>query len=288
MKGEAMEQAVEQEDDPTIKALMEESFGPSEGAPMSADRIERGLDKMAALSTGEAGLEFLEENATGLAPSELDTRLCFRCGTTAPASSCARCGVAGYCSRECQTQDWGKSGAWGGHKKQCAGYKVLGRSQVVAVEIGREVISAKLTAMRLYICPFAVYHGSGYGSGAPRGFLFVQFSCSLAELALPVPRDCAGRSLEQGERAALVHFVREEFDEEISGSDDRLASMRTALVGAVESHDDHQKCVVLTRTRCGYTAVLLQQLVPEWRIARALADDCAGHDGALQIDLDDL
>lgn len=278
--------------DPTLKALMEESFGPSaEEQQQSTDRVERGLDKIAALSMSDAGIQFCQEVADSLAPSALqDVRQCFRCAAPSPRASCSKCGVASYCGRECQTKDWGgKTGAWGGHKTQCAAYKALGRAQEVAPADRCAVIEAKLVAMRLYLCPFAICHGSAMGTGAPRGFAFVQFGCSLAQLALPVPQDCAGRPLDPGERSALVQFVTlAEFDADIVQSDSRLGAVQEKLHAAVDGHDDHKHCVVLVRSSCGFTAVVLQLLVPDWRVSRTLAEDCAGKEGAMQIDLDDL
>ena len=283
--------------DATLKALMQEQFGPARAVDETADPetcVRRGLDEVEALSQldlGADGFRWLDEITDGLLPSVLhQPRRCFTCGTPSPASSCAKCGVASYCNRDCQTKDWSaKTGAWGGHKKQCAAYKSLGQQQQVeSAEERRLIVEKALASIRLYMCPFAIFHGSGYGTRAPRGCVFVQFGCSVDELALPAPRACDGRPLETGDRSALVHFATlEEYDAEIAQSDKRLSAVREALVRAIEGHDDRQHVVVLLRAACGYTAVILQRLVPEWRVARQLADEYANRD-CLQINLDDL
>jgi hypothetical protein len=277
--------------DPTLHALMQDAFGPPGDAPASENRLERGLETMAAFSEPEASppLRWLHESAyDGNADAGLsETRRCFTCHAPSPKSSCAKCGVAGYCGRECQMADWGKRGMWGGHKQQCAAYKSLGRSQLLEASQCHTVVEKLLAQLRLTLCPFALGNGSGSGiSGAPRGFVFAQVGCSLAQLALPAPRDCAGQRLPPGERAVLLHFVTlAEFDADIADIDPRFAAARTSLADAVESHDDQQEVVVLARTACGYVAVLGQPLVPEWRIARTLATEFEGKP-ELEVQLD--
>ena len=150
----------------------------------------------------------------------------------------------------------------------------------------RRVLEALAVKMRLYVCPFALARGSGGGGGAPRGFAFLQIHCTLPTLALPAPRDCAGHALPAGERAVLVQFcTMAEYEAEIAPADAQLAELGGALAEAVATHDDHTAVVVVLRAACGFAALCLQPMVPEWRVARALADEYAERE-ALQIDLD--
>ena len=271
--------------DPTLNALMRETFGPPADSP-GDDRIERGMAAVEQLSeTADGAIRWLHASEQ-LAPSVLPTtRLCFRCGKPEPKSSCAKCGVAGYCGRDCQLADWGKKGEWGGHKSHCAIYRALGRSQCITD--GRAVVERLLTRLRLYICPFALAHGSGGGEGKPRGCLFVQVGCSLSHLALPAPRDCAGHRLQADERQCMIDFISPAtFEAEIAPSDATLATLVAPLAGAVANHDDRAEAVVLLRASCGYTLLLVQPLVPEWRVAKAMAEQYANVE-TLQIDLDD-
>lgn len=65
-------------------------------------------------------LQRIELGYDGVASSN-ETPVCFRCGKDdAKLSHCAKCSVAGYCSRDCQVQDW-KTGTGGGHKHSCQG-----------------------------------------------------------------------------------------------------------------------------------------------------------------------
>ena len=224
--------------DPTLQALMEQNFGPPDGAQPDMDRVQRGLaevarlsdpaegaaaagaaDATAAVSDGEGGMQirWLHE-APPLAPEPPPTQplpmasstACFRCGASGATASCARCGVAAYCSKECQRSDWGKGGAFGGHKTLCARYKLLGRDMVVPVADRRAVVAELVARTRLYVCPFAVHHAEH--SSSP-GFAFVQSECTLAELALPAPRDTHGRPLERPRSLHLMFMALGEYDE---------------------------------------------------------------------------
>ena len=255
-----------------------------------------GLEQVATLSEAdEARPEWLFGAAQEPPPHrrlpEDTPRLCFGCGCAAPLSSCAKCGVAGYCGRQCQAGDWGKQGRWGGHKAQCAGYQRLGRAQRLATgDDTRACVEGLLARLRLYLCPFALCHGSGGEAGGPRGFCLVQCATTLDVLALPAPRDCAGRPLPPAERAAMLQFTTvAEFDEDIAPiAPERLGPVRAALVRAVESHDDHATVVVLVLTPdCEHTALLLLPLVPAWRVAKQMAAEYEGRE-AIELQLDDL
>ncbi len=280
--------------DATMASLMAETFGPADGdaqAETGKGRVERGLDQIAEMTdpASQGLVEWLLSSDDALDPCgyDADAKVCFRCGAPSPKSNCARCGVAGYCDRDCQTADWGKKGAFGGHKVLCAGYKSLGKAQCVPPAARRAAVESILAQIRLYLCPFALYHGSGGGEGKERGFCFVQSPCSLAQLALPAPRDCAGRPLEEG-RSVILHFVTlSEFETEIAPRDAALtARVGEPLTEAVARHDDRSQVAVLLRTGCGYVGVAIVPLVPEWRVCKALAADYEQH-SALQLNIDD-
>ena len=292
--------------DPTLKKLMEDNFGPpaDAGATQEEDRIAKGLETVQELSDPAATspIKWLHEGGESLAPPLEEPRKCFTCSKPNPSSSCAKCGVASYCSRECQVSDWGKKGEFGGHKACCAAYKVLGRDQKVAAEPAarRAVIEAFLARVRLYLCPFVLCKsgaassvgGKKKGAKKPavasRGFAFVQCGCSLAQLALPAPRDCAGYRLPPGERGCLLHYVTlAEFEADIVGSDPSFELAREPLASAVAQHDERQEIAVLVRTACGLVFVALHPLVPEWRVAVTMAAEYEAQD-ALQLDLDDI
>ena len=293
----------EETSDPLLESMMNDAFGPPDtnnNTDGGEHRLERGLDAVAALSDDAqgGGVRWAHEDALSLNEPPLisDPRHCFACGKPSPKSWCAKCGVAGYCSRDCQMLDWSakKGGRWGGHKAQCAGYKALGRDQSLADTARRATLEQLLARVRLYLCPFALANGSGGGRKGgnaperPRGLCFLQLGCTLSQLALPAPRDCAGNALPPGERSALLHWVTlEEFDAEISGSDPALSRAAAPLADAVGTHDDLNEVVVLVRAGCGFAAVLVQPLVPERRVCLTLATEYEGRD-CLQIDCDDL
>ena len=212
-------------EDPTIKALMAENFGPPDGE--DEGRLERGLSKVQELTSAERGesCRWLHSGNGEEDPVRLGERVCFRCGNGGSLSSCAKCGVAAYCGQDCQRADWGKKGAFGGHKLACDGYKALGRLQQVAEADRRLAFERLLAKVRLHMCPFAVHHGSARGAG----IILVQSENSLAELTLPVPRDCSGRRLERS--VILQHLLLEELDEmrAVDPCADELARARDAI-----------------------------------------------------------
>jgi len=274
--------------DPTLKGLMEDAFGPaSDGS--RGDRMERGLEAAAGLADPERHVvQWLDEIADNPTADKLsDPRLCFCCGAEAPRSHCSRCGVASYCNKACQSSDWGNQGRWGGHKTLCSQYQQLGKAQAIAPDRRRAVLEATLARLRLYVCPFALCHGSGGESGKPRGCVFVQLGCSLATLALPAPRDCSGRVLAADERAALIHFISGAELDEVCQTDVRIAALKERIDTAIRSHDDRQYVCVLARAACGFTALLLQPMVPAWNVARTLASEYERQE-CLQINLDVL
>lgn len=279
--------------DPTIEKLMRENFGPSaEDPPQAAeDKLVRGLDASAKLSdpaNDEAtAVAWLHEcDGYNWKDPLSETRKCFRCHKDAPTAGCAKCRVAGYCGRECQVADWKA-----GHKQECEAYARLGKCQVLNGPAERRAtVERFLAQIRTTLCPFALGNGSGGSSkrkALPRGFVFVQVGCTLPTLALPAPRDCAGHRLPPDERGCLLHFVTlSEFDADIVATDPQLSAARDPLAHAIERHDDHKEVVVLIRSRCGFVAVLMQPLVPEWRVARQMGRDFEGMP-ELALTLDD-
>ena len=268
-----------------------------EEAPAAAPKEEKPLSYPAV--TKDAPLSYPAVTDAGrtqrATPVDETPRLCFHCAKPAPVAWCGKCGVAGYCGRDCQTADW-KRGKWGGHKAQCAAYKVLGRQQLLATSsVRRAAIEALLASVRLHLCPFALAHGSGgtrgtakskTGTESPRGAVFVQLGCTLTQLALPAPRDCFGVVLPPGERSLLLHWVTlAEFDAEIVLTSPAFARARPMLAEAIAKHDDETEVVTLVRAHCGFVAVVVQMLVPERRVGITLAKEFEGRE-AVQIDLD--
>lgn len=310
---DALEDFIDRDDeqplDPTLRALMEDAFGPPEDGTKSQaeetheDKLAKGLETVNTLSSPDAvTIRWLHEGGVCKPPPLKEPRLCFACAKPSPTAGCSKCGVAGYCGRECQTADWGKKGAFGGHKLHCNMYKTLGKQQLLNdPAFRRATLEALLARIRLYMCPFVLSKSGGADSvkgkgkgkkqstvAAKRGFAFVQLGCTLAEMALPCPRSCSGHRLVAGDRAILLHFVTlAEFESEVVASDpEAFSAARAPLASAVASHDEKQELVVLMRTACGLVHVATHPLVPEWRVAVTMASEYDSQE-ALQLDLDD-
>jgi hypothetical protein len=220
--------------DALLQGLMEQTFGPKDGADRG-ESVQRGLEEVARLSAARPDFvrRWLHETPSAEAPPAETERLCFRCGAGGAAATCAKCGVAVYCSRECQKVDWGKGGAFGGHKSLCERYKWLGREQRVPPEEHRTMVAELITRTKLYLCPFLVHHAE---QGAPSsGFGFVQSECTLAELALPAPRDAWGRPLERPRSLVLMWMSLEEFPEYVAETGDTRAPPPELLAAAASS-----------------------------------------------------
>eukprot|EP00588_Corethron_pennatum_P010426 CAMPEP_0194267214 /NCGR_PEP_ID=MMETSP0169-20130528/1813_1 /TAXON_ID=218684 /ORGANISM="Corethron pennatum, Strain L29A3" /LENGTH=285 /DNA_ID=CAMNT_0039008025 /DNA_START=121 /DNA_END=978 /DNA_ORIENTATION=- len=223
---------------------------------------------------------------------------CFGCGkengSGATLLQCARCAVALYCTKKCQTADWKGNGTAGGtgHKHSCGVYKDVGKGMDFGASYAppgtvrdrrRAAIAGLFRRVRLYLCPFAVHHSE---AGAGRGFVFLQSPCTLAEIALPDPvlANGEGSSL----RSVLMHrLVFAEFDTEVIRDDFEMATCRTELSAAVAEYDEEKEVVVCARFRCGGLFVFISPLVPEYRVCLALAGDYAGRD-AVQLNIDDV
>ena len=227
---------------------------------------------------------WLHDTPPAGAPPANTERRCFRCGAGGAAATCAKCGVACYCSRECQKADWGKGGAFGGHKSLCERYKWLGREQRVPPEEHRTILTELITRTKLYVCPFFVHHAEASAPGS--GFGFVQSECTLAELALPAPRDVWGRPLAQPRSLVIMWMSLEEFPEYVAETGDTRAPPAELLATAAAARAEDE-LLLLVRTSCGACAALVVPVVPELRVCRTLATEYAGKP-VLQLDLDDL
>lgn len=62
--------------------------------------------------------------------------------------------------------------------------------------------------------------------------------------------------------------------------------IRSPLEAAVEASNPKKEVVVLMKARCGYMAVAVLPLVPEFPVCRQLGVEYVGKD-ALQLNLDD-
>ena len=227
----------EEPQDAMMQGLMEQTFGPPDG-PDRGERVQRGLEEVARLS--DARPDFVRRWLHEAPPMAAETepppaeteRLCFRCGTGGAAACCAKCGVAVYCSKECQKVDWGKGGSFGGHKSLCPRYKWLGREQRVPPEEHRTIVAELITRTKLYLCPFFVHHAE---QSVGSGFGFVQSECTLAELALPAPRDAWGRPLGRSRSLVLMWMSLDEFPEYVAETGDARAPPQELLAEAANT-----------------------------------------------------
>ena len=203
------------------------------------------MEELSVADAGDGSIHWLHEGScVGDDVEPLGPRVCFRCGKSAPPASCAKCGVAAYCDQDCQKADWGKKALFGGHKVRtrclggtqsrgrsprfppsriarfhratnatdpfqaaCAVYKMLGRAQQLPPAEQKPIFERLLASVRLRMCPFAL---SQHGSRG-RGLVLIQSDCTLAQLALPTPRDCSGRL--EPRSVVLQYLDLEEMDE---------------------------------------------------------------------------
>jgi hypothetical protein len=225
--------------------------------------------------------------------------VCFGCGREQeqPASNttqhtpflkCAKCRVAGYCSKNCQVADWKKQ-----HKLACTTYArvVVGENRSLQIESEQDQAEARneiFARIRFYACPYAVTRHAVLG----RGFLFIQSDLTLAALSLPVPIDIVTGRLTPGIiRSVMVHYLTlGEYDQEVCRDDFEMAAVRTELQHAVASYETELQVVVLMRFRCGHMALGTATLVPDYKVCQLLGRDYFGATdaGALQLNLDDV
>ena len=201
---------------------------------------------------------------------------------------CAKCKVAGYCTKECQIKDWKE----GGHKAACATYARLAEATSCDTSMRLPSVTDRQAArnevfgrIRFYACPYAVTKLRQLG----RGFLFVQTDRTLACLSLAQPKDCWGRPT--GMRSVLIHYLTlGEYDQEVCRDDFEMASVRSELQQAVNSFDEQTEVVVLMRFRCGHLALGTSPLCSDFTLCQQLGQSYFAESsaGALQLNLDDL
>ena len=239
------------------------------------------------LKTAELGYD--EKNSI---QQQHEGPVCFHCGKEATGASsfpkCSKCGVASYCSRDCQVSHWKSGGDKIGHKHSCTAYKRVGDDMMIIFSDDKDLARQDvLSRIRFYAFPYAVYKASTAG----RGFLFVQSDSSLAVMSLPIPVLSNGRSCPH-QRSILLHWLTmQEYDKEVCMDDFEMAAMRVELKSAVESYDDKVEIPVLMRFRCGHVAVGTAPLVPDYKLCQILGKEYYGHgqeSGAVQLNIDDI
>ncbi|KAL3940709.1 MAG: hypothetical protein SGBAC_004805 [Bacillariaceae sp.] len=240
------------------------------------NRLDNPLAKTPSIVTWVQSLDLGYDGPTPPA------KICFRCGTSAPTSKCGKCGIAYYCNRECQTNDWGK----GHHKHACFSYSRLSllpakdTMESTKMSIRNEIFGR----IRFYACPYAVFKTQELG----KGFLFIQSNCTLAQLSLTIPKDTTGRTIE---RSILMHFLTlGEFDSDVISDDFEMAATRTKLQELVNMYNSEKEVVLLLRLRCGHVSLGKGVLVPDYQICKKLGVDYYSENnaGAVQLNLDDL
>jgi hypothetical protein len=211
--------------------------------------------------------------------------VCFSCGKppkmeSSGLSKCAKCGIASYCSRECQIKDWKE----GRHRLACPSYrrlKKLALNNHVTQTIIRNEIFGRI---RFYACPYAIFKTQELGNG----FLFVQSNNTLQDLSLHISKDTTGRILE---RSVLMHFLTMgEFDVDLVSDDFEMAAVRTELQKLVSTYNQKKELILLFRSRCGHVALGKGVLVPDYGICKKLGQDYYSENtaGSVQLNLDDI
>jgi len=263
---------------------------------MSANTTDSPPAPFRWLKTAELG--YAEDANTKNSNQQMDEqqdeegRVCFHCGkeeaneVTFP--KCSKCGVASYCSRDCQVSNWKSGGDKMGHKFTCTAYKRVGEDMMIMFSDDKDAARQDvLSKIRFYAFPYAVYKASKAG----RGFLFVQSDSSLAVMSLPIPILSNGRSCPQ-QRSVFLHWLTmEEYDKEVCRDDFEMAAMRNELKSAVETYEEKVEVPVLTRFRCGQIAVGIAPLVPDYKLCQILGKEYYGHgqdSGAVQLNIDDV
>jgi hypothetical protein len=245
--------------------------------------------------------ETLELGYKGAASSNIEREntnncLCFSCSEgSVKLSKCSKCGVAGYCSKECQTKDWKPlSKGGGGHKSSCASYARLELGEDANVheirikeEPAKETVRNEiLRRVRLYAFAYAVHRSSTLG----KGFLFLQSDSTLATLSTPFPKDGYGHPM-VNKRAILMHYLTlGEYDREVCRDDFEMVSVRSKLQTAVEEYDEQKELVLLMRFRCGHVALGKAKLVPDYGICKVVGLQyfAESSESAVQLNLDDV
>lgn len=246
---------------------------------------------------------------TAALPFDIPSSGCFFCGNMLESlSTCAKCKVAKYCSRDCQLSDWKSGASWATpadssqssatvvpnvpHKHLCKALQIYGGASLTfSTDDKKETVCNTLWKnIRFYACPYSIHHSDTLG----KGFCFIQSQSTLSQIAIP-------RSVfsslyyeqRQDQRSVLIHFLTVgEYDQELCRDDFELASVRDELVAAVNEYDREKELVILMRFRCGYVTLgTVKKLVPDLKVCRALGRDYYANNRTmktLQLNLDDL
>lgn len=224
---------------------------------------------------------------------------------TTKLSTCAKCQVVTYCSRECQVANWkkgsddGDGGGAGAHKFTCSAYQRVGTDMILTYPSDKE--SARedfFHRVRFYASPYFVHKSrmaaaEHYPSLPPaqqpqqqnekqRGFLFVQSDSTLAEMSLPKPILANGRPMTKP-RSVLLHYLTvQEYSDELCRDDFELVAVSGELQRAIfECNVDsdarnRKEYVVLMRFRCGHVAVGIVPLIPDYGLCVMLGEQYYG------------
>ena len=278
-------------EDTVMQKLMTETFGPSKEAEQESDRVQRGLDKMSELEREAPNLRWLYESPLPRTERQARPLQCLYCHTAKPAVACARCKVAPYCDKTCQTADWRA-----GHKRSCARYQLLGRAmRVPDADAHRMLMTELLRSVRMHLSPFAIAAELSAAETRPapdgRRFVFVQSESTLAELSLPTARDTCGAELSVRRTVLLQHVTLPEF-EKLTQEESGLRLL-TPTLGPLESAFGARRAgakpddaLVLLCFADGYHALASVPLVPDRRVCLVPARDYMGKE-ALNLHLDD-
>jgi hypothetical protein len=237
------------------------------------------------LSSAAQPIQWVQTLELGYDEPAAPSAICFGCGKETADSSvtnlskCAKCHVAAYCSRDCQTKDWKE----GRHKLACPSYARLSTIDTEAAK--EEVRNEVFRRIRFYACPYAVHKTSELGNG----FLFIQSDTTIKDLSITIPKDRYGRTMNT--RSILMHYLTlGEYDAEVCRDDFEMAVVRTKLQKLIEDYDEQTEVVVLLRLRCGHVALGKAVLVPDYRVCNQLGKDYYADNpaGAVQLTLDDL
>jgi hypothetical protein len=237
------------------------------------------------LSSAPQPIQWVQTLELGYDEPAAPSPICFACGKEAAdpsvtkLSQCAKCNVAAYCCRDCQIKDWKE----GRHKLACPSYT---RLSTINTEATKELVRNEVfMRIRFYACPYAVHKTAELGNG----FLFIQSDTTLQDLAIAIPKDQHGRTMQT--RSILMHYLTlGEYDAEVCRDDFEMAVVRNKLQELLKDYDEQNEVIILIRLRCGHIALGKAVLVPDYRICKKLGQDYYADNpaGAVQLTLDDI
>lgn len=117
-----------------------------------------------------------------------------------------------------------------------------------------ELISSCIRKNRIYVAPFAV---SKYGA-VGKGFVFVQSSCPLADLAYTGHVTETGRRLER--HLNVGYFTLTDFGNKLAKDHPGLLAVRDGLEKLVNSYESSKQMAVLFIGGCGSLNLLTVQV----------------------------